>query len=79
MQPESLAGEALTLPSANTAALIRAANKHDDRPVIAPNGNRIPESALPLIRQPHVGPPDAVNPLGRHFDESYGGGNGGDE
>ncbi len=53
------------------------ANHHDDEPVLAAEGNRIPKRSLPLVNAPKAGTPDAVNPLGRHFDESYGGGDDG--
>ncbi len=73
---DSLAGESRTLPdSASTAALIRAANHHDDQSTIAPGeGNRIPKRSLPIDRGPAIGQPDAVNPLGCHWGESAGGG-----
>lgn len=46
---DSLAGESRTVPgSANTAALIRAANHHDGQVNLGENGNRIKRDALPL-------------------------------
>jgi len=75
---DSIAGESLTIPgSANSASFIRAINHHDDEPRLAPEDNRIPKRSLPLTRGPRIGPPDAVNPLGRGFATSLEGGGAG--
>jgi hypothetical protein len=51
---------------------------HDGQSTVIPGvGNRIQARALPLAKAPVVGKPDAVNPLGRYFGESQGGGDAG--
>lgn len=54
------------------------ANHHDGQSTLGPEGNRIPRRSLPVDRAVPVGPPDAVNPLGRHAGESQGGGDAGE-
>lgn len=41
---------------------------------LSAEGNKIPRRSLPVDKAPPVGPPCAVNPLGRYAGESQGGG-----
>lgn len=79
--PVAEAGEAPlvhNLPGMNEF-LGHHANHHADESTISPNeGNRIPRRSLPIDRAMPVGPPDAVNPVGRYAGESAGGGDGGE-
>jgi hypothetical protein len=68
---DETAGEAHTLPgSANTGALIRAANHHNGEQRFGAEGNRIARGALPLVRPQNIGKPTAAAPLGLHFEDS---------